>query len=35
MKFRIWDGDSENWDECDHIGVAPQCGQPSVNLGAY
>ena len=27
MKFRIWDGDSENWDECDHIGVAPQCGQ--------
>ena len=26
MKFRIWDGDSENWDECDHIGVAPPVG---------
>ena len=20
MKFRIWDGDSENWDEKDHLG---------------
>ena len=37
MKFRIWDGDSENWDEKDHLGSHPLLGTVGVGerLGSH
>lgn len=35
IQEKVLSRSSETIRQLDHIGVRPQCGQPSVNLGAY